>query len=75
MKAVPLPSLLPVRIYEIPITGKNGKTGFMKWTGVPTLRKPLTALEMPLNILDAIPIRLPFPTAGSFLFRKKPDEP
>ncbi len=25
---------------------------------------------MPLNILDAIPIRLPFPIAGSFLFPK-----
>ena len=39
IKMVPSPFHLPVKNYAIPITGRNGKISFMKWTGVPTLRE------------------------------------
>ena len=62
--------LLPVMILGIPITGKNGKIAFTKKTGALILKRPLTVSAMPLNTLDVIPTRLPFPTAGFFLLHR-----
>ena len=69
-KAVLLLFPLPVKSCVIPITGRSGRTSFMKWTGVLTSRKPLTALAMLSNTLVVIPTRLPFPTAGYFLLQR-----
>ena len=70
MKAAPLPFPLPVKGCVILTTGKNLKISFMKWIGVLTLRKPLTALAMPLNTSGGILTKSPFPTAGFFLLRE-----
>ena len=70
MKTVPSLFPLPVKNSATLITGRNGKITSMKKTGVLTSRKPLMALAMPLNILDAILTRLPSQTAGSLTLRK-----
>lgn len=49
---------------------ENSGTVFIRKRGVPTSKKPLTVLAMPLNILADIPTVLPLPTHALFLLRK-----